>query len=92
MAYIREHIPHDAVIMGPPSIYSDLLDYPLYLEYRDDTRFAIQLRNETYLTFWKRERPLVFVGSPQDDAELMQYMQDEGGFDEVQPGLWVKKK
>jgi hypothetical protein len=91
VAYIREHIPHDAVVMGPPSIYSDLLDYPLFLDYKDGTRYTITIRQESYLDFWKREQPQVFVGQARDDAELMSYMQSEGGFDEVQPGLWISK-
>ncbi len=89
VAYIREHIPRNTVVMGPATVYSDLLDYPQFLSYKDGERFGIYIRQEDYLTFWEREKPLVYVGPLKDDPDLLHYMEESGGFKRVLPNLWI---
>ena len=89
--YIHQYIPHDKVIMGPAGFYNYLLEYPLFLEYKEGTKYTIAIRGEDYLTFWNREKPVVFIGDPLQDPMLWTYMQNQGGFKEVRPDLWISK-
>lgn len=90
IAYLHEHVPKDAVIMGSVPTYYQLLDYHEFMSYRDNDRFGLTLRGEDYPTYWRREQPTVFIGEPGNDAELVTYM-TQAQFMEVLPGLWVAK-
>ncbi len=88
LAYLRDHVATETVVMGSVQTYYQLLDYPEFMSYHDDERYGLALRGEDYLTYWRREQPKVFVGDPGADAELRAYMAEEQ-FAEVLPGLWV---
>lgn len=90
LAYLHARVPRDTVIMGSVRTYYQLLDYPEFMSYRDDERYGLRLRGEDYLTFWGREQPKVFIGTPDDDLELQSYLL-QGRMDEVLPDLWVAR-
>jgi hypothetical protein len=87
--YVREYIPTDTVVMGLPSLFHNLLEYGRFLSYQSGERYGIALRHEDYLTFWARERPVVFVGEPaEDDGEWWFYMKTHD-FQQVREDVWV---
>ena len=97
IAYVRENIPADQVIMGNVLYTHQLLDYPLFLSYRDDERYTVLLNGETFYDFWAREQPVVFLPHLEsdqnyvdwrDDDEWVRYM-TEHDFKEVYPDVWV---
>lgn len=97
LAFVKENIPTDQVVMGNMLAYHQLLDYPLFLSYRDDERYTVLLNNETFDSFWQREKPTVFLPHRNDDPNYVdwradtawvQYMTDHD-FKEVYPDVWV---
>ena len=55
----------------------------------DDQEYGNERLGETYLEYFRRTQPLVFVdGEREDDAQLDQYMA-EMDFAEVFPDVWV---
>lgn len=89
--YIRAYVPHDAVIMGHPTMYSDLVEYHRFLSYRDGDRYGVTIRGESFQSFWEREQPVIFLGDPSHDSDLLAFMNLQGGFEEVKPELWINK-
>jgi hypothetical protein len=89
--YIREHVPTDTVVMAYETYYLDLIEYRRFMSYKNMDIYAIDIRQETYLDYWQRERPQVFIGDAQADAELWQYMGNGSDFVEVKPYLWIER-
>jgi hypothetical protein len=85
--YVREFVPDTSVVMGSPKLYHHLLEYDRFLSYDSGERYGITLRGEDYATFWEREQPQVFLGSPAtDDWWVYIYAH---GFQQVRPEVWV---
>jgi hypothetical protein len=98
IAFVKEHVPTDQVVMGNLLTYHHLLDYPLFLSFHDDERYSVRLNGETFTDFWERENPTVFLPHLETDqnyvdwhldTEWVQYMEDHG-FIEVFPDVWVE--
>jgi 4-amino-4-deoxy-L-arabinose transferase-like glycosyltransferase len=85
--YVREFIADDVVVMGSPPLYHHLLDYDRFLSYDSGEQYGITLRGEDYLSFWEREQPQVFIGSPDGDA-WWTYMHTHH-FQQVREDLWL---
>jgi hypothetical protein len=89
LAYIRETIPEDAVVLAHAPHFYFLQDFVNFMSYRDMDERVILQRGETLLDYWRRELPQVFVGGYRsEDPELDQYM-NEQDFAEVFPDVWV---
>jgi 4-amino-4-deoxy-L-arabinose transferase-like glycosyltransferase len=91
IAYLHRYVPTQTVIMGAAATYYQLLDYPEFVSYRDGDHYGVDLRGESYLAFWEREKPQVFIGNPADDEELLRYFQEDN-FTQVLPDLWISKE
>jgi hypothetical protein len=89
LAYIRETVPEDTVVMAHSTHFYYLSNYMNFMSYRDADEHAVMQRGESQLDYWRREQPLVVVGDYRsDDPELVQYMV-EMDFAEVFPDVWV---
>ncbi len=91
IAYIRQYLPKDTVVMGHVPDFYLLRDYPNYLTYRDGDAYGVQLRGETQLSFWQRVAPqaiLLDIDQLDEDPALLQYLL-AGEFEQVRPALWL---
>jgi len=98
ITFVRENIPADRVIMGNVLAFHQLLDYPLFLSYRDDERYTVLLNGETYYDFWEREQPDVFLPHLESDQNYRDWRADDewtrymaaNGFREIREGIWLE--
>ncbi len=89
IAYIREYVSKNTVVMGLPSLYHQLLEYNKFLSYNSGERYGLLLRGEDYPTFWEREQPQVFVGTAlADDHDWWAYMHNHN-FQQVRNEVWI---
>lgn len=91
LAYIRQHVPVNTVVMAKVPDFYPLRDYRNFLSHRDGSEYGILIRGESMTDFWERERPRVIYMKPEDldaDFVLEQYIQ-ENNFIEVYPDLWI---
>lgn len=89
VAFVQETVPTEIPILADVELYHFFVDYQNFLSYQDGENYGIELRDESYLDYWRREQPLVVVGDYRaDDRELDQYM-TEMNFTTVMPGVWV---
>lgn len=97
IAFVRDNIPIDQVIMGNVLASHHLLDYPSFLSYRDDERYTVLLNGETFYDFWEREQPAVFLAHLESDQNYLDWRSDEEwvrymtdhNFKEAYPDVWV---
>ena len=89
--FIRATVPTDTIILAPEPFFADLIDYKKFMSYYGGEVYGVHIRGETLFDFWQRERPQVFIGDPQPDAQLWEYMAEGSRFVELHPKVWVEK-
>ncbi|GAB5492185.1 MAG: hypothetical protein Phog2KO_24000 [Phototrophicaceae bacterium] len=88
--YIHAYVPHDAVVVGLPPYFSQLIEYPNFLSMSSGENYGIVLRDESYLTFYRREQPQVFIGeSANGTNEGFIFYMNENNFQQVRDRVWV---
>jgi hypothetical protein len=89
--YVREHVPHETVIMGHPTLYHHFLEYDNFISYRDGVVFSVILEGIDFQTFWEREQPQVLIGelgADDKDRDWLMYMRAHD-FKQVRDAVWI---
>jgi hypothetical protein len=86
--YVREYVPEDASVMAKPTMYYYLLDYSNFVE-AFDSPDNVNLLWGSYLDFWRRVQPQVFIGEPNTIGDDWWLYMHENDFKQVRDDLWI---
>jgi len=89
--FIQENLPESTVILGHISVYYPLKEYRNFVDYSDQIKYGLILRDEDLDNFYNRvglQAIYLKMTIFENNTTLQEYVQ-EHGFIQITPDLWV---
>ena len=91
--YIQENIPKSTTVMGSASDFYSLKDFRNFLDYSDQIKFGLTLRNETLSDFLDRMDPeVIYLPEITYSPDILDQFIEHRNFISITPNLWVSQE